>query len=68
MLITVQAPIQREKELIEKALSTGLKSDGIGRTGPAGFIIESDNVSLEVVLLLDKFHLNLIYAEHQTKT
>ena len=51
MLITVQAPIEREKELIEQALSIGLKSDGTGRTGPAGFLIESDNVSLEVVLL-----------------
>jgi hypothetical protein len=36
------------KEDIEAALARGETSDGTGRSGPAGFVIESDNVSLEV--------------------
>ena len=33
---------------VEEALASGQQSDGTGRTGPAGFSLESDNVSLEV--------------------
>ena len=50
LLQTVQGPIIRIKREIEDALEAGNISDGTGRTGPAGFIIESDNVSLEVHL------------------
>ena len=48
LLVTVKAPIIALKEDIEEALSNGHCSDGTGRTGPPGFMIESDNVSLEV--------------------
>ena len=47
-MATVQAPVLEMKLEIEEALASGLQSDGTGRTGPAGFTLESDNVSLEV--------------------
>ena len=47
---TVHAPILRMKAEIETALAAGEQSDGSGRTGPAGYMLESDNVSLEVEL------------------
>jgi hypothetical protein len=49
LLLTVQQPIIDMKAEIEAALAAGETSDGTGRTGPAGFLIESDNVSLEVI-------------------
>jgi hypothetical protein len=49
LLQTVRQPIFDMKAEIEAALAAGQTSDGTGRTGPAGFLIESDNVSLEVI-------------------
>ena len=48
LIKTVHAPILKMKAEIETALAAGEQSDGSGRTGPAGFMLESDNVSLEV--------------------
>jgi hypothetical protein len=48
LLETVQQPVKDMKAEVEEALGSGQQSDGTGRTGPAGFSLESDNVSLEV--------------------
>lgn len=50
LIKTVHAPIMKMKAEIETALAAGEQSDGSGRTGPAGYMLESDNVSLEVKL------------------
>ena len=69
LLKTVQAPVVDMKTEIEAALARGEASDGTGRTGPAGFIIESDNVSLEVTSFSNKyFATNSHPPEHQAET
>lgn len=47
---TVQKPILEQKRKIEVCLAAGEESDGSGLIGPEGFVLESDNVSLEVGL------------------
>ena len=53
LLESVKDPVFREKEEIERALRAGKRPTGaLGRSGPRGFVLESDNVSLEVRDLL----------------
>ena len=58
MIATVQAPVRDMKQEIEQALAAGLASDGTGRTGPAGFRVQSDNVSLVVILTSSQLMIN----------
>ena len=49
LLPSVASPVIRMREDIESVHQGKRRNSGIlGRSGPAGFIIEADNVSLEV--------------------